>query len=75
MPIDCGGYADAADDNAKSQRAFVSACCDGERCYCGEPAKHKIEETIFFDDPNPGRHPFTSYVCHDHFVQIMGPCD
>ena len=52
---------------------FVSASCQGERCYCGKPAEHKIEETIFWDDPHQGRHPFTSYICHEHFVEIMGP--
>ncbi len=52
---------------------FVSACCDGERCFCGQPADHKVEETIFDDDPQPIRHPLTAYICHEHFVQIMGP--
>jgi hypothetical protein len=52
---------------------FVSGCCEGERCYCGAPAEHKVEETIFYDDPHPIRHPLTRYVCHAHFVQIMGP--
>lgn len=48
-------------------------CCEGERCFCGRPAAHKIEETVFADDPQPIRHPLTSYVCHDHFVELMGP--
>jgi hypothetical protein len=66
---------------------FPSACCEGERCFCGRPASHKVEETIFDDDwsraddgPNGaqprgmrGRHPFTAYVCQDHFAMIMGP--
>lgn len=65
---------------------FPSACCEGESCWCGEPASHKVEETVFDDDwsraddgPNSsmprgmrGRHPLTAYVCHDHFVQMMG---
>jgi hypothetical protein len=38
-----------------------------------EPAEHKVEETIFYDDPLPHRHPLTSYVCHAHFVWLMGP--
>lgn len=50
-----------------------SACCEGERCYCGAPADRKVEETIFHDDPSPNRHPFTAYVCADHFAQVMGP--
>ena len=53
--------------------AFISACCEGERCYCGSPAEHKVEETIFMDDPHPHRHPLTRYICHEHFAQIMGP--
>lgn len=52
---------------------FVSACCQGERCYCGAPAEHKVEETIFHDDPHQHRHPFTTYICHEHFVQLIGP--
>lgn len=52
---------------------FVSATCKGEKCFCGEPAEHKVEEAILFDDPNPIRHELTQYVCHKHFVMIMGP--
>ena len=52
---------------------FVSAACAGERCYCGELAEHKVEETIFADDPIPHRHELTAYLCHEHFCQIMGP--
>jgi len=53
---------------------FVSACCEGERCrICGSPAEHKVEETIFDDDPMPVRHPLTAYICHTHFVTLMGP--
>jgi len=64
-----------------------SECCIGERCFCGAPADHKVEETVFSDDwsmrdngPNGsmprqmrGRHPLTAYICHRHFAQIMGP--
>lgn len=52
---------------------FVSMCCEGERCHCGEPAEHKVEETVFNDDPMPNRHPLTAYICHKHFAEIMGP--
>lgn len=52
---------------------FVSACCEGELCFCGAPAEHKVEETILFDDPFKARHPFTAYLCHGHFKEIMGP--
>lgn len=52
---------------------FVSESCKGEKCWCGTDAEHKVEEHIFHDDPVPNRHPLTSYVCHEHFRQIMGP--
>ena len=52
---------------------FVSGCCEGERCRCGNAAEHKVEEVIFYDDPMPHRHPLTSYICHQHFVELMGP--
>lgn len=51
---------------------FRSATCEGERCHCGAPADHKVEENIPFDDPLPMRHPLTAYICHRHFVEIMG---
>lgn len=52
---------------------FVSKCCEGELCViCGTPAKHKVEETIFFDDPFQNRHPLTSYICNHHFIILMG---
>lgn len=53
-------------------KRFVSGSCGGERCWCGRPAEHKVEETIFHDDPVPARHPLMSYICHEHFVQLMG---
>lgn len=52
---------------------FSSKYCDGERCWCSNPATHKIEEVVFDDDPVPERHPLTSYVCFEHFRQMMGP--
>lgn len=52
---------------------FVSLSCEGEKCYCGAPAENKVEETIFLDDPRQPRHPLTTYLCHEHFRQIMGP--
>lgn len=51
---------------------YISKYCGGEKCFCGKPAEHKVEETIFDDDPIPNRHPLTSYICHQHFRQIMG---
>jgi hypothetical protein len=64
-----------------------SACCEGERCFCGAPADRKVEETIFDDDWSKSddgpwgampkvlrnRHPLTAYVCFEHFAQMMGP--
>jgi hypothetical protein len=52
---------------------FVSATCKGEKCWCGSPAEHKVEESIAPDDPMPNRHPLTRYICHVHFHQLMGP--
>ena len=52
---------------------FVSQTCFGEFCHCSAPADHKVEEAIPPDDPAPLRHPLTSYVCHGHFVRLMGP--
>lgn len=51
---------------------FISESCEGEKCYCGKPATHKVGEEIFHDDPNPERHNFTRYVCCEHFVLIFG---
>ena len=48
----------------------TSDCCNGEKCYCGLPAKHKIEEVIF-DDMQP-RHPYNNYVCDEHFMKALG---
>ena len=54
---------------------FQSKYCRDEVCgACGEAAAyHKIEEVVFDDDPNPGRHPFTRYLCNDCFFDAMGP--
>lgn len=52
---------------------FVSKSCNGEKCRCGQPATKKIEETIFWDDPDKERHPFTQYVCQVHFDEVMRP--
>jgi hypothetical protein len=59
-------------EHKKDVLPFISGSCEGEHCFCGAPAEHKVEEVIFWDDPFQNRHPFTSYVCHRHFVRIMG---
>lgn len=51
---------------------FVSECCQGERCHCGEPAAHKVEEILFDDEPIQSRQPLSAYICHAHFLEIMG---
>ena len=52
---------------------FVSGSCQGEVCsVCGKNATNKLEETIFWDDPNKMRHPLTAYVCRKHFRMIVG---
>ena len=41
-----------------------------ERCcsICGTLAQHKISEVLYSEC----RHPFTNYLCHEHFIQVMG---
>jgi hypothetical protein len=51
---------------------YIPGSCTGVKCFCGKDAKHKLEETIFDDDPHPFRHNLTSYVCCEHFQLIMG---
>lgn len=50
---------------------YISGCCEGEKCVCGKGATHKVEEAIFHDDPQPGRHALTSYICDVCFNHIM----
>lgn len=53
---------------------FVSGCCDGEKCrVCKTAATHKVEETIFDDDPQQIRHPLVAYLCCEHFSMVVGP--
>lgn len=53
---------------------WASLSCVGETCsQCANPATHKVEETIFEDDPHPIRHPLTAYLCCFHFSSVMGP--
>lgn len=53
--------------------SFVSKFVKGEKCFCGQPAAHKLEEVVQSDDPFKMRHPLTAFVCEKHFAQIMGP--
>jgi hypothetical protein len=48
--------------------------CVDERCsLCGESATHKVEESPRCQDEGVvSRHPFTNYVCCEHFGKIMG---
>ena len=60
-------------NNVLADSGFVSGSCKGEICsVCGKPATNKLEETIFWDDPNKMRHPLTAYVCREHFRMIVG---
>jgi hypothetical protein len=52
---------------------FISKTCEGERCYCGDPAVRKVGEEIPYDDPNPNRHNLTAYICKRHYIELMGP--
>lgn len=52
----------------------------GEKCTCGNPASHKVEEVLDFgsfssieDAVNAGvRHPLTVYLCCQCFSKLMG---
>lgn len=52
----------------------------GEKCTCGNPASHKVEEVLDFgsfssveDAVNTGiRHPLTVYLCCRCFSKLMG---
>lgn len=57
--------------NRTKNKVMASVCTVGETCFCGSPASHKVEEVIFHDDPYPMRHPYTSYICDDHFKEIF----
>ena len=67
-------------EKIKTINHFVSMYCNGEKCkICKADATHKLEETIFDDEPNPQingfsmrRHHFTVYVCCNCFRIIMG---
>lgn len=53
-------------------KPWISACCEGERCFCDAPAAAKVGEEIMPDDPFRDRHNLTAYVCAGHFRQIFG---
>jgi len=52
----------------------------GEKCKCGNPAKHKVEEVFDVDDTkeftweitSKYRHPLTTYLCCQCFSLLMG---
>lgn len=65
---------------------FISQFCLGEKCrICGDQAAHKVEEVVPGDEQKGThsfpddeirlilRHPFSAYLCHVHFVLVMGP--
>lgn len=63
-------------------RHSIPKYCHGEQClichqegFEGVPATHRVEETIFDDDPTPIRHPLTNYVCCFHFKLIFPVAD
>lgn len=47
---------------------FVSECCGGERCWCGQLAEHAVEEVIFHDDPRTQPQEITPYPGAKRFV-------
>ncbi len=51
----------------------VSMYLESTRCaICGSPASHKVAEELCEDNPNRTRHPWTDYLCCEHFLMIMG---
>lgn len=47
---------------------YIPFSSEGEKCICGLPATHKVEEML--DSIN--RHPLTRYLCCKCFGQLMG---
>jgi hypothetical protein len=43
-----------------------------EKCFCGNPARHKIEEYVYWHDPMPKVAPPVAYLCRAHFGMVMG---
>ena len=53
----------------RSTHSFA-AHLDEDKCRCGKPAAHKVEDTS-----GPGNfHPMTNYLCCEHFTQWVGEC-
>lgn len=73
------GRADPPEARRGRPAHFVSASCGGEVCRfgsglndtCEADATHKIEETVFHDDPHHVRHPMTAYLCCRHYELTM----
>lgn len=64
---------DTLDAQVILKRHHISTTCRGHKCFCGKDATHKLGEEITGDDPFPGRHNLTAYVCCEHFTEILGP--
>jgi len=43
----------------------------GERCACGVPAAHKVEEVASPEAGNISRRPLSAFLCHVHFCELM----
>jgi hypothetical protein len=57
----------------KKEYATWSGALAGEICHCGNPAEHMVEEMVPIDDRNPRRTPLKTFLCDDHFREIMAP--
>jgi hypothetical protein len=57
----------------RKENTIFSGMLKGEICYCGNPAAHVVEQMIPIDDPKPNRQPLRTFLCDDHFREIMGP--
>lgn len=60
---------------------YIPESSVGEKCSCGKPANHKVEEVLDYgvfesieDMISTGvRHPLTTYLCCSCFSALMGP--
>jgi hypothetical protein len=57
----------------KKESTTWSGALAGEICHCGNPVEHMVEEVVPFDDRNPHRTALKTFLCSDHFREIMGP--
>jgi hypothetical protein len=62
-----------AEIDFRKENTVLSGMLNGEICHCGDPAAHVVEQMIPIDDPKPNRRPLRTFLCDNHFREIMGP--